>query len=77
VNHLSAFSPSWNANQWTASLPRFVAALTELPLAFQPGATWRYSVAHDVLVYLVEILSDQALDACLRETLFEPLGMAA
>jgi CubicO group peptidase (beta-lactamase class C family) len=48
-----------------------------LPPAFQPGTTWCHSVAHDVLVYLVEILSDQASDAYLRETLFQPLGMAA
>jgi len=61
---------------WTDdSLPEFVAALAELPLAFQPGAAWRYSVAHDVLAYLIEILSDRPLDAYLQETLFEPLGM--
>jgi CubicO group peptidase (beta-lactamase class C family) len=44
-------------------------------LAFQPGTAWRYSVAYDVLAYLVEIVSGQAFDAYLRETLFEPLGM--
>ncbi len=58
-----------------APLPEFVAALTELPLAFQPGTAWRYSAAHDVLAHLVEVLSDQPFDAALRERLFEPLGM--
>ena len=61
---------------WTnASLSEFIAAVTELPPAFQPGTIWCYSVAHDVLAYLVEILSDQPFDVVLRETLFEPLGM--
>jgi CubicO group peptidase (beta-lactamase class C family) len=63
-------------DMWSnALLPEFVAALAELPLAFQPGTAWRYSVAHDVVAYLIEILSDRPLDAYLRETLFEPLGM--
>jgi CubicO group peptidase (beta-lactamase class C family) len=52
-----------------------VADLLKMPLAFQPGTAWRYSVAHDVVAYLVELISGQALDAYLAETLFEPLGM--
>jgi len=56
-------------------LAEFVADLLELPLAFQPGTRFRYSFAHDVVAYLVELLSDRPLDVYLRETLFEPLGM--
>jgi CubicO group peptidase (beta-lactamase class C family) len=56
-------------------LADFVEALLQLPLAFQPGTRWRYSVAYDVLAHLIEIISGQSLDAYLRENLFEPLGM--
>ncbi len=52
-----------------------VEALTELPLAFQPGTRWRYSYAIDVLGYIIEIISGKPLDVFLKERLFEPLGM--
>jgi CubicO group peptidase (beta-lactamase class C family) len=53
----------------------FVDDLLRLPLAVQPGTTWRYSVAHDVVAYLIEIISGQPLDVYLHDNLFEPLGM--
>ena len=56
-------------------LADFVSDLLELPLAFQPGAAWRYSFSHDVVARLVEIISGQAFDDYLHEHLFEPLGM--
>jgi CubicO group peptidase (beta-lactamase class C family) len=46
-----------------------------LPLAFQPGAEWLYSVATDVLGRIVEVVSGQPLDAFLAERIFAPLGM--
>jgi CubicO group peptidase (beta-lactamase class C family) len=46
-----------------------------LPLAFQPGAEWLYSVATDVLGRIVEIVSGQSLDAVFAERIFRPLGM--
>jgi CubicO group peptidase (beta-lactamase class C family) len=52
-----------------------VRAWAELPLAFQPGAEWNYSVATDVLGRLVEVLSGQSLDAFFAERIFKPLGM--
>ena len=56
-------------------LSDFVTGLLELPLAFQPGAAWRYSFAHVVVAHLIEILSSRPLDVYLEESLFEPLGM--
>jgi CubicO group peptidase (beta-lactamase class C family) len=56
-------------------LADFVNDLLQLPLAYQPGTTWRYSVAHDVVARLIEIMSGQPLDAYLQENLFGPLGM--
>ncbi len=46
-----------------------------LPLLFQPGREWNYSVATDVLGRVVEVLSGQSLDDFFRERIFEPLGM--
>jgi CubicO group peptidase (beta-lactamase class C family) len=48
----------------------------ELPLLFQPGAEWSYSVATDVLGRVVEVASGQALDEFLDSRIFGPLGMA-
>jgi CubicO group peptidase (beta-lactamase class C family) len=50
--------------------------LARLPLAFQPGTRWRYSVGIDVAARLVEVISGRPLGAFLSERLFEPLGMA-
>ena len=47
----------------------------ELPLLFQPGAAWGYSVATDVLARLVEVVAGEDLDTVLQERVFEPLGM--
>jgi len=46
-----------------------------LPLAFQPGAEWLYSVATDVLGRIVEVVSGQSLDAFFAERILGPLGM--
>lgn len=54
----------------------FVNALSRLPLLFQPGTAWNYSVATDVLGVLVEVASGLTLDAYFRQRIFEPLGMA-
>jgi CubicO group peptidase (beta-lactamase class C family) len=47
-----------------------------LPLLFQPGAEWNYSVATDVLGRVVEVLSGQSLEAFVGERILAPLGMA-
>jgi CubicO group peptidase (beta-lactamase class C family) len=53
------------------------AAWADMPLLFQPGSEWSYSVASDVLGHLVEVVSGQPLDEFLRRRIFEPLGMTA
>jgi CubicO group peptidase (beta-lactamase class C family) len=45
------------------------------PLLFQPGDTWEYSLADDVLGYLVEVVSGMPLDKFFAERIFKPLGM--
>ena len=46
-----------------------------LPLLFQPGTRWGYSVASDVLGRLIEVISGQSLDDFLASRIFGPLGM--
>jgi CubicO group peptidase (beta-lactamase class C family) len=46
-----------------------------LPLLFQPGAEWNYSVATDVLGRVVEVASGQRLDEFFTQRIFRPLGM--
>lgn len=48
-----------------------------LPLLFQPGAEWNYSVATDVLGRVVEVVSGQPLDEFFRTRILGPLGMAS
>jgi CubicO group peptidase (beta-lactamase class C family) len=47
----------------------------ELPLVHQPGSSWNYSVATDVLGRVVEVVSGLPLDEFFRTRIFEPLGM--
>ena len=56
-------------------LPNMIEVLASLPLMFQPGTSWEYSVATDVLGYLVEVVTGQGLDQFFQSRIFEPLGM--
>jgi CubicO group peptidase (beta-lactamase class C family) len=57
------------------SLAAWMRSLASLPLAFQPGSAWNYSMATDVLGYLVQVLADQPFQVYLQEQIFAPLGM--
>jgi CubicO group peptidase (beta-lactamase class C family) len=50
-------------------------AYARLPLQFEPGTQWNYSVATNVLGRLVEVASGQELDDFFAERIFAPLGM--
>ena len=49
--------------------------LATMPLAYQPGTSWRYSLATDVTARLIELWSGQPFDKFLSEAIFQPLGM--
>ncbi len=53
-----------------------VDAWAALPLMFDPGSEWAYSVATDVLGRLVEVVSGQPLDELFRTRILDPLGMS-
>ena len=61
--------------QTDGGLQGMIDQLARIPLDFSPGTAWNYSVAIDVLGYLVEKLSGQSFGEFLRTRLFEPLGM--
>lgn len=46
-----------------------------MPLLFEPGAEWNYSVATDVLGRVLEVASGMTLDEFFQKRIFEPLGM--
>jgi CubicO group peptidase (beta-lactamase class C family) len=66
--------------EWVAPAGRDLAACCDawagLPLLFEPGHGWNYSVASDVLGRVVEVVSGQPLDRFFAERIFGPLGMA-
>lgn len=87
LTHTAGFSYGFNpkdpidqayrdASLWGAKdLDAFVEKVAELPLAFQPGTDWRYSIAVDLTGLIIERMSGQSLDVYFKESLFEPLGM--
>jgi CubicO group peptidase (beta-lactamase class C family) len=52
-----------------------VDAIAGLPLVSHPGDEWHYSVSHDILGRLIEVLSGQTFDKFLQTRIFDPLGM--
>lgn len=56
-------------------LDEFAERLGTLPLMFEPGERWHYSVAVDVTGLVVQRLSGLSFDVFLKERLFDPLGM--
>ena len=53
----------------------FIDHLAKIPLEFDPGTSWNYSVSTDVLGVIVERVSGQKLGDYFREHIFTPLGM--
>jgi CubicO group peptidase (beta-lactamase class C family) len=90
LTHTSGLTYPWNARlgkgyssagvgtgllQQEGSTGDSIKKLASLPLLFQPGDAWEYSLADDVLGYLVEKVSGMPLDQFFHERIFKPLGM--
>ena len=58
-----------------ASNDHFITELAKLPLEFDPGTGWNYSVGTDVLGVIVARLSGMNLGEFLQSRIFAPLGM--
>jgi CubicO group peptidase (beta-lactamase class C family) len=57
------------------NLQEFIEKLAKLPLLYQPGKGWTYSMSMDVEGYIVEKLSGQTLPDFMRDNIFKPLAM--
>ena len=57
------------------NLKQFVAELGQLPLQYEPGTRWHYSVAVDVQGRLVEVISGMTFGEFLEARIFNPLKM--
>jgi CubicO group peptidase (beta-lactamase class C family) len=57
------------------TLAELTRKLGRIPLAYEPGTQWVYSVSHDVQARLVEVLSGMPFDEFAEQRIFEPLGM--
>ena len=53
----------------------FAEALAKEPLLFEPGTRWNYSLCHDVLGALVEVVDGRRFGAYIRDEITGPLGM--
>ncbi|MFE7071177.1 serine hydrolase domain-containing protein [Streptomyces sp. NPDC057620] len=58
-----------------ADLAEACELYASLPLQFEPGTQWNYSVATNVVGRLIEVVTGRPLDAFLAERVFAPLGM--
>jgi len=57
------------------TLAQMVDVLADLPLIYQPGTSWEYSLAIDVVARLVEVISGQNFDKFIQARILDPLGM--
>jgi CubicO group peptidase (beta-lactamase class C family) len=62
-------------NSPDTTLAQMVDELGALPLKYEPGTQWEYSIATDVLARLVEVVSGMPFDRFLHERIFAPLDM--
>ncbi len=67
------FSSDVASTKWTGG--EFLGQLAALPLHYQPGSMWEYSLGLDVLGLLIEAVTDMPLAQYLDENLFQPLRM--
>jgi CubicO group peptidase (beta-lactamase class C family) len=55
---------------------QMVTKLSKIPLQYQPGTTWDYSMSTDVLGRIVEVVSGMELDAFITEKITKPLKLS-
>ncbi len=62
-------------NPGAGTLQPMIKRVAEMPLSFQPGQRWEYSVGIDVIGGVIEKVTGKTLDQYFSEEIFEPLGM--
>jgi CubicO group peptidase (beta-lactamase class C family) len=59
----------------SANLDEMMTKIAGIPLLYEPGSRWYYSIAVDIQGYLVQKLSGQKLGEYMKANIFTPLGM--
>jgi len=76
LQKIGVYYPDFDFNARNLAPADQIAKMATVPLAFQPGTTWHYSLASDMLGRVVERASGKRLGDFLQERLFGPLKMA-
>jgi CubicO group peptidase (beta-lactamase class C family) len=53
----------------------YLAGLAKIPLAYEPGTQWQYSISMDLEGIIIARLSGKSLQAFMKTEIFGPLGM--
>lgn len=69
--------PGLDRGKPVGSLALFADRLAEMPLVYEPGTQWSYSVSLDLLGRVIEVVSGKPFEVFLEERLFGPMGMTS
>jgi CubicO group peptidase (beta-lactamase class C family) len=64
-----------NLRKTAGPLKDMIEIVATLPLAFEPGTNWRYSVATDVLARIVEVALGETIQHAVESRILSPLGL--
>ena len=68
-----AMEPLWEKGHYT--LREHIAAISEVPLAFEPGTQYRYGFSSELAAGIIEAVTGRSVDDAMEELLFNPLDM--
>ena len=66
---------AWELTEGRMDTLTVVKCMAKDPLSFEPGSAWQYSLSHDVLGAVVEVISGKKFRDYMKYNIFEPLGM--
>ena len=75
VSHMPV--PGLTVTKPLPSLAAFADGLAEMPLVYEPGTAWSYSVSLDLLGRVIEVVAGKPFDAFVAERIFGPCGMTS
>ena len=86
LTHTAGFTYGWGggpvakkyqeAKLWESSSSKnFIEKVSSLPLLYEPGIKWHYSIAVDITGVIIERLSGKTFSEYLNDNIFIPLGM--
>ncbi|MBQ3151495.1 MAG: beta-lactamase family protein [Clostridia bacterium] len=70
-----AFCEAYRKTNGRMNTLETVKCLAKDPISFEPGERWQYSLSHDVLAAVIEVISGKRFSEYMKENIFEPLSM--